>query len=608
MYKQIRTKVSIILKISKYLCLKFKIILTNTMRKSNYDKKPATVIEGECLIGWPAVLEQLKKERGSKRSYILVVECYHGVHHAEIIQQLQTLRPDVFTDTRTLFKTPAEIATMTAPFVTDDPLFGYRAPFTYQDFFDKEKTDDFRKKLNDNPGLTIVYGHGAAAVCPSCDLLVYADMARWEIQQRFRRKEINGLGVENKEDAPSAHYKRGYFVDWIVCDTLKKETLTKVDYWLDTHQAEQPALITRDTFLTGLRRTVRRPFRVVPFFDPAPWGGQWMKKICDLNNETPNYGWCFDCVPEENSLYLNVSGHLFEMPANNLVFYQTKKLLGGPVEARFGQDFPIRFDFLDTMGGGNLSLQVHPTTQYIREKFGIYYTQDESYYLLDTGKDATVYLGLKNSPDPDKMIAALNESQSTGKSFDVEKYVNKWAAQKHDHYLIPAGTIHCSGSEAMVLEISATPSLFTFKLWDWGRPGLDGLPRPVNIKHGASVIDWERQTDYVRENLINKVTQVAQGDGWTEERTGLHENEFIETRRHWFTQKVVHNTGDSVNVLNVIEGDELIVESPEGTFEPFVVHYAETFIIPACIGNYTIRPHGISEGKKCGTIKAYVRY
>ena len=292
-------------------------------------------------------------------------------------------------------------------------------------------------------------------------------------------------------------------------------------------------MITGETMRDGLVKTAHRPFRVVPFFDPAPWGGQWMKEVCDLDKEQDNFGWCFDCVPEENSLYLKVEGELFEMASNNLVFYQTRNLLGAPVEARFGQDFPIRFDFLDTMGGGNLSLQVHPTTQYIRDTFGIYYTQDESYYLLDAGEGATVYLGLKHGVDPDEMIAALNEAQESGTTFDTEKYVNKWPARKHDHYLIPAGTIHCSGSEAMVLEISATPSIFTFKLWDWDRLGLDGKPRPINIAHGSHVIQWERQTDFVRDQLVNHFEPRAEGEDWREERTGLHENEFIETRRHW---------------------------------------------------------------------------
>ena len=206
------------------------------------------------------------------------------------------------------------------------------------------------------------------------------------------------------------------------------------------------------------------------------------------------------------------------------------------------------------------------------------------------------------------MIAALNESQETGRAFDVERYVNRWPARKHDHFLIPNGTVHCSGAGAMVLEISATPSIFTFKLWDWGRLGLDGRPRPINIGHGSKVIQWERQTDWVREQLVNRTEPVAAGAGWREERTGLHENEFIETRRHWFTGPVTHHTDGGVQVFNLVEGDEAVVESPTRAFEPFVVHYAETFIIPACVGSYTIRPFGESEGQECGTIKAYVRF
>lgn len=580
------------------------------MRKSNYDKSPATPVDGSLWKGWDNVLPVLKEAcrlPEGKRNFVLVVECYQGVHLQEMNMQLAKLEPALLLNTMSAYKDEEEIEAMTRPWLTNDRLFGHRSSFGFQDFLDEERVDELRQNILCAKELVVIYGPGASQIIPNPDLLVYADMARWEIQQRFRRKEIDGLGVKNREEAPSLHYKRGYFIDWIVCDQMKKKLLPVADYFLDTHIPEMPKLITGQTMRLGLEQTVQRPFRVVPFFDPAPWGGQWMKEVCGLDKEQDNYGWCFDCVPEENSLYLKVEGELFEMASNTLVFYKTRELLGGPVEARFGQDFPIRFDFLDTMGGGNLSLQVHPTTQYIRDTFGIYYTQDESYYLLDAEPDATVYLGLKTGVNPDEMIAALEESQSTGKPFDAERYVNKWPARKHDHYLIPGGTVHCSGSGAMVLEISATPSLFTFKLWDWGRLGLDGLPRPINIGHGKEVIQWERQTEYTKKYLVNHVEPRADDEGWTEERTGLHENEFIETRRHWFTGTVPHHTGGGVNVLNVIEGDELIVESPANAFEPFIVHYAETFIVPAAVGDYTIRPYGSSEGKNCGTIKAYVR-
>jgi mannose-6-phosphate isomerase class I len=205
------------------------------------------------------------------------------------------------------------------------------------------------------------------------------------------------------------------------------------------------------------------------------------------------------------------------------------------------------------------------------------------------------------------MIDDLCSAQKGELDFPVESYVNRWPARKHDHFLIPAGTIHCSGADSMVLEISATPYIFTFKLWDWGRAGLDGKPRPIHIAHGAANIQWDRTTHWVRQELINRVTQIAEGDGWREERTGLHEREFIETRRHWFTGKVPHDPDGEVNVLNLVEGEEAIIESPTGAFTPYVVHYAETFIIPAAAGPYTVRPCGSSIGKMCVTIKAFVR-
>jgi len=163
----------------------------------------------------------------------------------------------------------------------------------------------------------------------------------------------------------------------------------------------------------------------------------------------------------------------------------------------------------------------------------------------------------------------------------------------------------------MVLEISATPFIFTFKLWDWNRLGLDGKPRPINIEHGKTNIRWERDETYASEHLINQVTRISAGEGWREERTGLHEAEFIETRRHWFTGTVPHDTGDQslggVHVINLVQGEEATVESPHRAFDPFVVHYAETFIVPVTVGRYTIRPSGRAMGTECATIKAYIR-
>jgi hypothetical protein len=159
----------------------------------------------------------------------------------------------------------------------------------------------------------------------------------------------------------------------------------------------------------------------------------------------------------------------------------------------------------------------------------------------------------------------------------------------------------------MVLEISATPYIFTFKLWDWNRLGLDNKPRPIHLEHGKNVLQQNRDKAWVKKHALNLIQPIDSGDGWREESTGLNELEFIETRRHWFTKKVYHNTNGNLHVLNLVEGKEVVIESPENKFNPFIVHYAETFIVPAAVGTYTIHPHGEAEGTECATLKAYVR-
>lgn len=574
-----------------------------------YDRFPYVVAGNadECIAGWFAIGAALRERLGP--AGVLAIECYPGTNLKEIEDGLRPSFPNsIFLDTEALLRDPGAIGRMLQPLLGDDPVFGHMNTIEIEDFFDREKLTAARQQCASGENPIIVFGTGATLVCPEPAVLVYADLSRWEIQMRQRRNEIGNFGADNLDETPSLKYKRAFFVDWRSADRLKVRLFDRIDVLLDTNQPGAPKAISGDVLRRSLSAVARRPFRVVPFFDPGPWGGHWMERVCGLPADgAPNHAWCFDCVPEENSLLLGFGEHRVEIPSVNLVLTRPKQLLGEAICARFGAEFPIRFDFLDTVGGGNLSLQVHPLTSYIRKHFGMDYTQDESYYMLDAEPGACVYLGLKQGVDRDAMLRDLHRAQEEDFDFPAETYVNQFPARKHDHFLIPAGTVHCSGKDSMVLEISATPYIFTFKLWDWGRVGLNGRPRPIHLAHGESNIQWDRTTDWVRRSLVNRVEPVASAEGWREERTGLHELEYIETRRHWFTGTVPHDTKGTVHVLNLVEGEEAVVESPSHAFEPFVVHYAETFIVPAAVGPYTIRPTQPHPPREYGTIQASVR-
>ena len=108
-----------------------------------------------------------------------------------------------------------------------------------------------------------------------------------------------------------------------------------------------------------------------------------MEEVCDLPRDAPNYAWCFDCVPEENSLLFGFGDERVEIPAINLVLSIRASCWARQSNPGLERSSRFAFDFLDTMGGGNLSLQVHPRGNTSAKHFGMTYTQDESYYMLD---------------------------------------------------------------------------------------------------------------------------------------------------------------------------------------------------------------------------------
>jgi mannose-6-phosphate isomerase class I len=581
---------------------------------SNYDLHPVIEVTGDaslCMQGWDAVLDSIRTRAQEKPSSTILLECYPGVMLEPILARLHAAFPDAtIVEAAAAYKSSSVLLAMLHSTLTEDPVFGVMRPWAIEDYFDASALASLREQLAVLENLKLVVGSGACKIAPRADCLLYAGVTRWELQARQRRGQIGSLGLANAGALPSALYKNAYFVDWRMGDALRHEIYPTIALFVDLDDQDSPRMLAGDTLRDAVAGCVRRPFRLEPFFDPGPWGGHWMQERFGLPDGPPNYAWGFDCVPEENTLVLafgrGPGATRFRLPAIVLVHEQPHALLGECVYQQFGPEFPIRFDLLDTVGGGNLSLQVHPLTSYIRRHFGMEYTQDESYYILDSVAGAQMYLGLQSGVDPAALGAALESAQTGESDFPAETFANVLPTRKHDHFAIPAGTVHCSGAGNVVLEISATPYIFTFKLWDWARLGMNGKPRPIHLEHGLANIQWERDTDWVRRELQNQVEPIAEGDGWVEERTGLHALQFIETRRTWFTRQVTHNTAGNLHVLNLVEGDAAMVESPTQAFKPFEVHYAETFIVPAAVGAYTIRPL-VETKTPLATIKAYVR-
>jgi mannose-6-phosphate isomerase class I len=265
----------------------------------------------------------------------------------------------------------------------------------------------------------------------------------------------------------------------------------------------------------------------------------------------------------------------------------SRDLLGRDVDQRFGSTFPIRFDYLDTLGGGHLSIQCHPRDAYAHDVFGLPYTQHESYYVMKTAPGATVFHGLRPDADVAAFRADAEAAARTGKPFDPARYLQEHVSEPHQLYLIPGGTPHASGAGNVVLEISATPYLYTLRFYDWVRRGLDGELRPVHVEHAFANLDGDGASGPVEPAVLRA------GDGWREVVLGKDPAIFFAVHRLEFERELSDDTRGRFHVLNLVDGDEIEVAG-----HPLA--YAETLVVPAAVGPYMLR------GGPARVVKAFV--
>ena len=564
----------------------------------SYDINPIhKVVDGEIFIGYKTLVDRLKNEK------IIVLDGYVGVDWEEVITSLL----DAFLkikysiniyNIKDCLKSEEEIIELVNPYLGgDDPIFGYRTELKLNDYFDAEKIANIN--LESNKDIQIIYGTGASqSRVEGC--LVYFDLPKNELQFRMRANEVANLGFSETKNQKQM-YKHFYFVDWVVLNSEKKKLLPQIDIIVDQQRPKTPTWTEGNALRSSLSKLSKSYFRVRPWFEPGVWGGQWMKeRFTELNQDVPNYAWSFEMIVPENGLIFGDENGMLEVSFDMLMFQEQENVLGKAAK-RFQDEFPIRFDFLDTFDGGKLSVQCHPKPDYIKKEFGENFTQDETYYILDAGDDADVYLGFKENIDSGEFKKALEYSFESKEVLDVEKYVQKIPAKKHDLFLIPHGTIHCSGIDNMVLEISATPYIFTFKMYDWQRLDLDGNPRPSNIKRAFENLDFSRKGKVVQDTLVCKPIIEASGVNWRKIHLPTHPDHFYDIYRYEFDDEVVIETCGQCHILMLVEGTSLELNLCNDT-QTF--HYAETFAVSAAANSYRL----VNKGKqKAKVIVSFVK-
>jgi mannose-6-phosphate isomerase class I len=555
-----------------------------------YDIYPSFLLpENKISVGYESLSAEIARHK------VIIIDGYIGVFFEIIKSNIDRILKSKgisagWTDSLSFLKNPGIISSLKEPFLGgNDPLFGTRCTLSLDDFFETGELKNIH--LREDVDVNIIIGPGAS-LSQREGLLVYIDLPKNEIQFRARAGSICNLGSSSPGD-PKKMYKCFYFVDWIIFNSHKQKILQSIGLFVDGQRPDNPSWMKGNDLRSALSQMSRKPFRARPWFEPGPWGGKWiMEKISGLNKSVSNYAWSFELITPENGILLESSEVLIEVSFDCLMFHCAKAILGDCYD-RFKYNFPIRFDFLDTFDGGNLSLQCHPVAEYTKNNFGEDFTQEEAYYILDTRDNASVYLGFQENIDPAEFKTALENSRDHNTPFDAGKFIQQVPSGKHDLFLIPPGTIHGSGKNNLVLEISSTPYIFTFKMYDWLRNDLDGKPRTLNIERAMENLCFDRNGDYVRQKLISRPEIADSGKDWTLLRLPTHDLHLYDVMRYHFIDRIKIQVKNKFLVMSLVEGTSVDILSEDGTKHSF--SFAETFIVPANAGNIEVYNKSESE-------------
>ncbi len=535
------------------------------------------------------------------------IDAYPGTEYETIVnvlrQQLANKGVE-FIDAADVLLSSEEITAKITPYLPEDKdydpvlLYGRRYTDGYKGLQEPNKVMELKKKIENSNGL-IVFGKGSLSeeLQDAYDVRIWLDVTPRTAVLNCKNGKNRNIGLT--EELPyNLMMRRNYYVDFETAMEQRWKMMKnrKIDFYITADEPVNMQMLPFDALLDLFKELNSRPFRCRPVYLEGVWGGYYVHRLRNLPKEMRNCAWVFDMIPLEVSLVAKIGEGEFEVPFFTFVQAMGPELLGQRAFDEFGGYFPIRFNYDDTFhSSGNMSIQCHPGEEYVVSNHGEFGRQDESYYVVIADQGAKTYLGFNEPDSCEKFFVEAERAEKTYEIIDYEKYVNAVESVPGTQVMIPAGTIHASGRNQVILEIgSLTVGSYTYKLYDYQRiDPQTGMPRPIHLKMGKDVIHGERDKKWIEENLVNHGGTVREGDGFKEIIVGEHDLLYFSLRNLIFDSEITDVTDGLFHVLALVNGEKVRVESIENPELYYDMNYLDMAVIPANFGEYRIKNLGV---------------
>jgi mannose-6-phosphate isomerase class I len=438
------------------------------------------------------------------------------------------------------------------------------------------------------------------------DYVFYIDVTHEDFIKSVQKRNLwfvpkGGLNAQGAADVGMSvqTFKLTRYVYAPLFDKHRRNVLRKMDFYVSA--GIQQKIIPRPTFDYVMSRLSQQPFKLKPLYIQGPWGGQWIKQKRRIPENYRNCAWAFEAVTSDMSLLVEFGEDVFEVPFDTFLAKNPKYILGERVFNRFGYFFPLRVHYDDSYDGGNMAIQVHPDHSYVQKQFSEKVGQQEAYYIVEAKDDSEVFLGLKDGINLDDFFEDALKSKENRTSLDYQKYVNSFHSKPGDLFLIPSGTVHALGKNQVCLEIGTSYG-YTFHIYDYLRPDLNGNLREIHLDHAFSVLNSHLNLNFSPDRLRPTLEAIRVQRNGTEYLFERIKEILFEVRRIEFSTLWEDDTFGDFHILTVIKGDKIRIQSEGSTNSDITVYNSKTIIVPACFGRYTIQG-----GQNCVVVKVLIK-
>ena len=223
---------------------------------------------------------------------------------------------------------------------------------------------------------------------------------------------------------------------------------------------------------------MRELLRFAPIYQTRVWGGRALEAA--LGRSLPPVdpiGESWELVDRPEAQSVVAEGPMAGLSLRSLLERQAAAIMGPAWPAQ--RPFPILVKWLDCRE--RLSLQVHPPSSVAGELRGE--PKTENWYIAETAPGSRLIVGLRKGVTRARFEAAAGAG-------NLEECVHSFNVAAGDSILVRSGQVHAIDAGNLILEIQQNSDT-TYRVYDWGRVGLDGRPRQMHLAQSLRSIDWD---------------------------------------------------------------------------------------------------------------------